>query len=154
MPDEMRITEIESAYKRPMVQFTLINQRVQNRSQYDFSVIKNVAVTYSGSSIEDVRDDQRRHFEALQVSDFLTEFFGRGHVHGPLIPIYDFSSDPILTDDWMEIDTATFSTIKDEFGNWMVPGDVRYAVSRDEVPPDPPIDEVIITSIVGRVEIT
>jgi hypothetical protein len=138
-----------------MIQLTLINQRIQNRSQYDFSVIKNIAVTYSGSSIDQVKDDQKRHFEALQVADYLTEFFSRGHVHGPLIPIYDFSTnEPTLTSDWMEIDTATFSPMKDEYGNWMVPGDVRYAVARDEVPPDPADDSgVIILNIVGRVEI-
>ena len=154
-PDELRITEIEQAFRRPMIQLTMLNQRVENRSMHDFSVIKNIACTFFGSSTDNL-DDDRRHFEALQVADYLAEFFGRGTglgVHGPLIPIYDFSlNEPALTGDWMEIDSATVTTSKDEFGLWMTPVDVRYAVSRDEVP----VDEapgVIILNIEGRVEI-
>lgn len=152
-PDELRLTEIESAFRRPMIQLTMLNQRVENRSQYDFSTIKNSAITFFGSSVDDLDEDER-HFEALQVFDYLSEFFGRANVHGPLIPIYDFSkNEPELTDDWMFIEAASVNLVKDEYNLWMAPVDLRYSVSRDEVPNTEIVPDSIIMNIQRRIEI-
>ena len=150
-PPEMRLAEIEGAFGRPMIQFTLLSQRVENRSQFDFQVIKDLSLTYFGSEHMSPED---RHAEGLAVADWLTEFFGRGSYHGPIIPIYDFSGQvPTRTEDWIEIDSASADLRKDNYGLWTVPVDIRYGVSRDEVNYGDGDTSVPITDVQFKVEI-
>ena len=157
-PPEMRIREIESAFRRPMIQVSLLSQRVVNRSQFDFSVVKTATVTYFGS--QDITEEQR-HNEAWIASDWLAEAFGRGYgVHGPIIPIYDFHLDPPdQTTEWIEVESATAEPVLDQFNLWTVPIDLRYAVSRPEAEYSPETNLInpngtLITDIKWRVELT
>jgi len=152
-PNEIRTKEIEGSFMRPMIQLTLVNSTVNNRSQYDFSVVRNIVCTYFGSLSEDKPIDERAN-EASRVHDWLTEVFARGNHRGPIIPIYNFAADPpASTEDWIEIETAVVELRPDKFNLWTVPAEIRYAVSRDEAESEQ-VTGTTISSVERRIIIT
>lgn len=130
-PEEIRIREIEGAFERPMIQISLLQSRLENFSQFHFTVHRVLALTFFGG---DEQSEEDRYQEAWRVHDWLSEVFMRGFGHhGPVIQVFDFSEDPAsLTSDWIEVESATVEQRPDKFGLWTVPVDLRYHVTRDE----------------------
>jgi hypothetical protein len=132
-PPEMRIREIESAFQRPMIQITPISSRVANRSRYDFTTYRTVALTYFGSSDRELSATKRQN-EMFIVTDWLTESLSRGAgINGPAIQVYDFSTtEPTPTGIWMDVEQAVVEPIMDQYGLWTIPVDLRYGVDKPE----------------------
>jgi hypothetical protein len=149
-PDEVRGEEVEDGFTRPMIQMTPGITGVIQDGQFRYVTRRNVSMTWWGSNV-----GSDLAAEAYRAADWLTTQLGRNTydgINGPMVQIWDFSGDePVETDQWIEIDTATnIFPSTDEFGLWRISVDLRYSVERGEEDPTTPV----ITNINKKITIT